>query len=339
MDPLDCPTRARALALPLALLLPSFLSFAPTGVRADQVVIVREMRGAPGVPFGGTARIVRWTEGEQLREDVTLQMNPLPVNSAGHDGPGSASVPPRPPEAMTESSLWNAADRSWRTWSKDLDVYVEQSEDSLLHASDGSDEMTDMMSEFFGTGAQFVQELTVDVDSSGAEMSIAGVPARSYVIRATGHYYEMEHNVGGSVGFVRAQWRAGTLPGLSPALPRLQDGPARSCRGIFAGFQFMAFPMFRPALKRLDEESAKLPGNVLRDVFYVQAPDSGATAGRPKSTATDTALVYDDRVLEIRTERSDPARYLLPPNLHKREPQPVEVRSVEPARRSSRRAR
>jgi len=90
--------------------------------------------------------------------------------------------------------------------------------------------------------------------------------------------------------------------------------------GVLTGMQFMAFPMFRQALDRLDGEAARLPGNTMRDEFHIEAArDSGGAQARSKSTAAEVVPVFDDRVLEVRTEASTPGPFVLPANLHKRE--------------------
>src|SRR5262249_32707860 len=143
------------------------------------------------------------------------------------------------------------------------------------------------------------QEVTVAVDSSGPAVPIAGVPARPYAVRAIGRFYSLERNVGGSIVFVRTLWMAANLPGVSPGAPRLQDSPARMMNSGFVTLQFMMFPMFRKALDQIDVEAARLPGNAMRDAFRVEVPPDSAAAGAagPKSQE-----VYDDRVLEVRTE-------------------------------------
>jgi hypothetical protein len=311
-------------------------------------VISRELRTAPGLPFGGVGHITRWIDGTRLREDTSLSMEPLARDSSGA---GGVKVPPTPREgakpvdAMEVSAIWSADDRTWLMWSKDQDVYDAASEDSLARGSGGADEMSAGFAEFFGTGQEVVQEVTVSVDSAGPESTIAGVPSRRYLLRAEGRYYEIEKNSGGAIAFVRTVWTARAIPGVSPSVPRLQDGPSRVMAGTLTGMQFLIFPMFRQALDRLDTEVAKLPGQRMLDALQLETPRDSIMAGGPSGGAPpkwggETLPIYEEKVLEVRTEPSRPDLFRLPAGLHKRgPPSPVEVREVPPPAPRSRRPR
>src|SRR5690349_6866352 len=76
MDPVKNAVRA-------AVVSGVFLAYGCTSAAVDTVVVVRELHSAAGLPFGGTGRIVRWIDGQRVREEASFTMEMAAADSFG----------------------------------------------------------------------------------------------------------------------------------------------------------------------------------------------------------------------------------------------------------------
>jgi hypothetical protein len=278
---------------------------------ADQVVIVREVRTAPEMPFSASVRLVDRIDGARLREESTMTLEAPSVDTLGN------VLPKRQSEPEEGTFLWFPEERLWRTWGPKQGAYDESTEAEV--AASLNDESMGGLEEFFGTRESLVDELEFTVDSTGAARTIAGLAARPYVMRGMVRFYELESNLGDSVRFVREAWVTPAIPGVGADAPRRELRPGGVMAKAMLGFQTLVLPVLKGALKRTDAEVARLPGHVLRDEFRLEPrPDA------PADSATSIAL-YREEVTEIRREPPRPELFRVPAGMRKRVPQPPTI--------------
>jgi len=286
--------------------------------RAEQVVIVREMHTPPEMPFGGKTRIIERSEGRKLREDQTTTTNTPPPDSLES---GEARRIPEPDE-MT--AIWFPGEGTWRMWGPKPKDFEEITPAEL--AASLKDDSMGGLEEFFGTRESLVSEIEFAVDSSGAAQTIAGLLARPYVARGLIRFHELESDFGDSIRFAREVWIVPEIPGVSGALPKPQERPSAIMGKVITAMQSLMLPILKEASHRLDEQVARMPGQILRDEFRLEP------TGRTPAGAQSLAL-YHTEVLEIRREPSRPDAFRVPPGLHKRVPAAPTIKESAPRRR------
>lgn len=296
----------------LSALLVTGLAVAGSAVAAEHVVIVREFHTSPGMPFGGSVRVIQRIEGLRLREDVTTTLALVLPDSLKNKGTSD--------EPLELTTVWFPEERVWRSWNASAKSYEESTTEEMVRSAEGDDTLAGIAGMFGGTRESMVQEVAISVDSTGAASTIAGFRARPYVVRATAHFHDLESNLGDSLKFVRELWIAPAIPGVSEALPGEQVRPARMWERVLSSMQFFPIPMLTSVIKRLEGEAARFAGHVLRDDLRLEAATSElARADGPAPDSTKNLVIHHAEVVEIRREASRPELFRVPANLTRRE--------------------
>ncbi len=323
-------TRVRALITLMAVV----AIVAPPGAsRAEQVVVVREWRTSQNSAFGGVVRSVEYMDGPRMRQETTSR---LAVEMRDDSSATDSARPPSKPDLRT--AIWVPESRVWRTWEPGEKVFDEVSPADLAKSVQASGGAMDFLMGLFGGRRELVQDVDVQVDSTGEAATMAGLRARPYFLRATVRFYDLESNLGDSLQVVREIWMSSEIPGVSAALPSHRETPGRMQEKLLGSLAFMVLPMLGEAFDRTEDELATIGGYDLRDLVRIAPASAERAAAMRDSMAAHpevSDLLASSEVIEIRREPSRPSLFRTPDGMRKREPPSKgEVKVTEEPKRS-----
>lgn len=283
---------------------------------ADQLVITREMHTSPDMPLGGSVRVVQRVDGPRVREETTMTMKSPAPDSLVQGEPTRRDSSGMKEEA---TAVWFPAERIWRTWSAGQNEFDEMSAADVLRLSVESAASGLGLLQILGGGPResFAQDVAVDVDSSGAASTIAGVGVRPYRVRGTVRLYELEADRGDSLRFEREVWMAPTLAGATEAVAQLRQSPAQAMEGTLRAVALLPLAALGGALRGVDEAVARIGGYVMRDEVRIESAAALPMPGAATDSTRSLVLLHSE-VLDVRREPSRPELFRVPAGLHKR---------------------